>query len=63
LPLPHEQFFEVAYICLKKASYDLNMPVKIKIAVNDLEEIRNKKIDKILEDVKGQIRINNISMY
>ena len=46
IALPHEYFFEISYLFIKKACDDLQQLSKIKCKLEDLENMRAEKIKK-----------------
>ena len=48
---------------LRKAPDNVGMTHKVKILVNDIEEVRNRKINKTFENTKGAMRLHNVTMF
>lgn len=73
IKLPHDYFFEIGYIFLKKAPNDLTSNMKVRARLEDLENIRAEKLKKLFsptpsekeenENLLGPLRIKNITGY
>ena len=55
----HYYFYEIIQIITNKAPSDVNDLKQIKSVVQDISQIRNEKINKILKDIKGASNNSN----
>lgn len=60
--MQNDEFFELSYIILNKASDDLESPMKIRNLIDSLKDLREDKIKKLLRFKEG-VLINNATTY